>query len=106
MKITYSKGYTPTPNLRSLEHGEVFRPRNSQRVYMTTAYTGMDDIFSNTAYEDYVDNIQSFDFDDCPPCADDLRACVDLSNGTMIFFHLDIEVVVLESELNIIEEND
>lgn len=105
MKITYSKGYTPTPKLRSLEAGEVFRPKNSQRVCMVTAYTGMDDdLFSGTALEDYVLNVQNFDFDDCPPEVDELRACVDLSNGTMVFFHLDIEVVVLECELNIAEE--
>lgn len=106
MKITYSKGYTPTPKLRSLEAGEVFRPKNSQKVYMTTQYVGMDDIFSDTAFEDYVLNVQNFDFDDCPPSADELRACVDLSNGTMVFFHLDIEVRLLECELNITEEKE
>lgn len=104
MKITYSKGYNSYPELRQLEQGEVFRPKNSQRVYMATMYTGLDGIFSETAYEDYVENVQNFDFDDCPPSADELRACIDLSNGTMVFFHLDIEVKVLESELNIIEE--
>ena len=106
MKITYSKGYTPTPKLRSVDQGEVFSPRNSQKVYMATLYTGYDDIFSDTAYEDYAENIQNFDFDDCPPTARELRACVDLSNGEIVFFHLDIEVKVLECELNIIEEND
>lgn len=104
MKITYSKGYTPAPTLRSLEQGEVFRPKNSQKVYMTTMYTGADDIFSDTAYEDYFENIQSFEFDGCPPIVDELRACIDLSNGTMVFFHLDIEVRPLECELNITEE--
>lgn len=106
MKITYSKGYIPTPKLSSLKVGEVFRPTNSQRVYMKTAYTGFDDIFSDTAYEDYVENIQNFDFDDCPPTASELRACADLENGDIVFFHLDIEVRPLECELNIIEEND
>ena len=106
MKITYSKGYTPTPKLRSLDQGEVFRPKNSLKVYMTTMYNGMDDIFSDTAYEDYVENVQNFDFDDCPPRANELRACIELSSGDIVFFHLDIEVRSLESELNIIEEND
>ena len=106
MKITYSKGYTPYPKLRSLNAGDVFRPANSQRVYMTTEYGGLDGIFSDTAFEDYVENIQSFDFDDCPPGPRDVRACIDLSDGTIVFFHLDIEVRVLESELNIIEENE
>jgi hypothetical protein len=104
MQITYSKGYIPTPKLRELDQGEVFRPKNSQRVYMPTAYTGMDDIFSNTAFEDYVLNVQNFDFDDCPPNADELRACINLVDGTIVFFHLDIEVRVLECELNIVEE--
>lgn len=104
MKITYSKGYTPRPTLKLLNYGEVFRPTNSQRVYMVTAYTGYDDIFSNTAYEDYLENVQNFDFDDCPPTANELRACIDLSNGKMVFFHLNIEVKVLKCELNIIEE--
>ena len=103
MKITYSKSYTPTPKLRSLEAGEVFRPENSLRVYMTTRYTGMDDIFSDTAFDDYVLNIQNFDFDDCPPNADELRACIDLENGKIVFLHLDIEIRPLECELNIIE---
>lgn len=106
MKITYSKGYTPSPKLRSVEQGEVFRPKNSQRIYMTTMYTGLDDIFSETAYEDYFDNIQNFDFDNCPPSADELRACVDLSNGEIVFFHLDTEVKLFGCELNVIEEND
>ena len=104
MKITYSKGYIPTPKLRELDQGEVFRPKNSQRVCMVTAYTGMDDIFSDTAFEDYVLNVQNFDFDDCPPSADELRACVDLTSGEIVFFHLDIEVRLLECELNVIEE--
>lgn len=104
MQITYSKGYTPTPKLNLLEDGEVFSPKNSQKVYMVTAYTGMDDIFSNTAYEDYVENVQNFDFDDCPPTASELCACIDLENGKIVFFHLDIEVKVLECELNIVEE--
>ncbi len=106
MKITYSKGYTPTPKLHSLKAGEVFRPTNSQKVYKVTAYMGMDDIFSDTAFEDYVENVQNFDFDDCPPSADELLACTDLTNGSIVFFHLDIEVKPLECELNIIEEND
>ena len=104
MKITYSKGYTPTPTLRSLEQGEVFRPINSQRVYMPTIYTGLDDIFSETATDDYYENIQNMDFDH--DHANLYRACVDLSNGTIVFFHLDIEVRPLESELNIIEETE
>lgn len=106
MRITYSKGYTHHPKLRELEQAEVFRPKNSQRVYMTTMYTGLDDIFSETAYEDYVENVQNFDFDDCPPNANELRACIELSSGDIVFFHLDIEVKPLECELNIIEEND
>lgn len=102
MKITYSKGYIPTPTLRSLEQGEVFRPENSLKVYMKTAYTGFDDIFSDTAYEDYAENIQNLDFD----TARDLRACVDLSNGEIVFFHSDIKVRVLECELNIVESEE
>jgi hypothetical protein len=100
MKITYSKGYTPYPKLRSLGIGDVFRPKNSQKVYITTMYIGTDDIFSDTACENYIENIQNFDLDNTK----DFRACVDLSNGTMVFFHLDIEVRELECELNIIEE--
>ena len=102
MKITYSKGYTPAPTLRSLEQGEVFRPLNSQKVYMTTEYTGLDDIFSEIAVEDYYENIQNMELD--YEHANLYRACVDLSTGTMVFFHLDIKVRVLEYELNIIEE--
>ena len=104
MKITYSKGYTPDPTLNSLKVGEVFRPINSQRIYMKTAYKGVDDIFSNTAYEDYIENIQSFDFDDCPPIPKELCACIDLTDGTIVLFHLDITVKMLKCELNIIEE--
>ena len=104
MKITYSKGYTPAPKLRELETGEVFRPLNSQRVYMTTMYTGLDDIFSETAVNDYYENIQNMELD--YEHANLYRACVDLSTGTMVFFHLDTKVRPLESELNIIEEND
>ena len=102
MKITYSKGYTPYPKLRELEQAEVFRPKNSQRVYMATAYTGLDDIFSETAVDDYYENIQNMDFDH--DNAHHYRACIDLEDGTMVFFHLDIEIRPLESELNIIEE--
>ena len=61
MKITYSKGYTPAPKLRELEIGEVFRPLNSQQVYISTMYTGLDDIFSETAVEYYYENIQNME---------------------------------------------
>jgi hypothetical protein len=101
MKIIYSKGYTPAPTLRSLKLGEVFRPLNSQRIYMTTMYTGLDDIFSDTAYGEYALNIQTIDD---PYNAAELRACIDLENGKIVFFHFDIQVKVLECELNIVEE--
>lgn len=104
MKITYSKGYTPAPTLRSLDQGEAFRPLNSQRVYMPTMYTGLDDIFSETAVEDYYENIQNMDFDhDNAQC---YRACVDLLTGIMVFFHLDTKVRILECELNIVESEE
>jgi hypothetical protein len=68
---------------------------------MTTVYTGMDDIFSNTSYQDYYDNIQ-YHADE--PDADFLRACVELGTGVITFFHLDIEVEEVECCLVIEEE--
>ena len=104
MKITYSKGYIPHPQLCSLKLGEVFRPINSQRIYMKAAHTGLDDIFSETAVEDYYENIQNVELD--KDHANHYWACIDISNGNIVFFHRDIEIKPLECELNIIEEND
>lgn len=101
MKMAYKNKTNTCSTLRTLDQATVFRPRNSRTLYMTTKYTGMDDIFSNTAYEDYYENIQ---YHDNEPSADYLCACVELDTGNIVFFHSNIEVEQVECCLVIEEE--
>ena len=84
------KNYT---ELFHIESGEVFRPVNSQQVFMKLANDFTDDIWNECESRicDYYENPQNQDFDG----AYELRPCVDMTTGEIIVFHQDLRVVKL-----------
>ena len=84
------KNYT---NLFYIESGEVFRPVNSQQVYMKLYNDLADNIWNEceSRIYDYFENPQNHDFNDIY----ELRPCVDMTTGEIVFFHQDLRVVKL-----------
>ena len=107
MKITYEKTNKPYKYLEDLGVGTIFRPKNSQTLYLVTDHTGGDEVFDEdmSTYYAKEDNIQNFDYDDVPPKGHDLVVAVDLLYGNLHFFHHMILVELLDCEL-IVKEND
>ena len=85
------KNYT---ELFHIESGEVFRPVNSQQVYMKLWNELCDDCWNecDSRLYDYYENPQDRDFNDV---REEARACVDMVTGEIMLFHRDLRVVKL-----------
>ena len=93
MKISIKdhKNYT---DLCYIESGEVFRPVNSQQVYMKL-YNDLNDgcwTECESRLYLYYENIQNHEVNDT--CSETIP-CVDMVTGEIVLFHTDLRVVKL-----------
>lgn len=93
MKISI-KDHTNYTNLCYIESGEVFRPVNSQQVYMKLYNEIDDDIWNecNSPLYNYYENPQN---QELVNGIEDAKPCVDMTTGEIVFFHQDLRVVKL-----------
>ena len=93
MRIT-TKDHKNYTNLVYIESGEVFRPVNSQQVYMKLWNELYDDCWNecDSRLYDYYENPQDRDFNDV---REEARTCVDMVTGEIVLFHRDLRVVKL-----------
>ena len=92
-----NKNYT---ELCYIESGEIFRPVNSQRVYMKLYNEMCDDCWNEceSRLYDFYENPQDHDLNDI---CNEARPCVDMITGEIVLFHLDLRVVKLKYVLEI-----
>ena len=102
MKIEYAI-LKDTKKLENVDGGAIFRPINSQEIYLALDITAQNDIFytDNYAVEDKWLNYQNHTLE----TYNDLIACVNLNDGDLVFFHKDLEVIELNHKLLIESEN-
>ena len=105
MKINYEKTVPITPNLNEVRSGDLFRPVNSEHVYMRTNAHGSDEFTSEKELplrklfldiQNTYKNLEDIDYED-------LIFCVDMECGKLILLHGGIEVEKLIGELMIKE---
>lgn len=100
MNITMKdhKNYT---ELFYIENGEIFRPTNSLTVYLKLANDYTDDIWNecDSRIMDYFENPQNQEVGDMR----ELRPCVDMTTGEIVFFHEQLSVVRLNYLLEVEE---
>jgi hypothetical protein len=99
MKIT-TKDHKNYVNLYDIDSGEVFRPVNSQRVFMKL-WNEMNELLWNECEShlyDYYENPQEQELNDI---CDEGRACVDMATGEIIIFHRDLRVVKLKYAMEV-----
>ena len=99
MKISTkdNKNYT---ELCYIESGELFRPVNSQQVYMKLYNEACDDCWNQTESRlyNFYENPQDQELNDIYV---DTRPCVDIVTGEIVFFHQDLRVVKLKYNMEI-----
>jgi hypothetical protein len=99
MKISIKdhKNYT---ELCYIESGEVFRPVNSQQVYMKLYNETCDDCWnqSESRLFNLYENPQDHEVENI---YEETRPCVDMVTGEIIFFHQDLRVVKLNYVLEV-----
>ena len=107
MKITYEKANNQYWVVGELPNGAIFRPKNSLELYMVTNHRADDEIINSDMAICYAndDNIQNFDYDDCPPRNYELIGCINIPYAELHFFHQQLVVELLDCEL-IVKEND
>ena len=104
MKVEYVNQNTPV-RLKAVSSGEVFRPTNSQRLYIATDLTALDDLFTDsvTVWDSYVDNPQGImgvvEYD----TFGDWVVCYDIEFKTICVMHSATEVCVLNATLQVEE---
>ena len=98
MKISIQdhKHYT---ELFYIESGDIFRPVNSLTVYLKLANDYTDDIWNecDSRIIDYFENPQNHEVGDMR----ELRPCVDMETGEIVFFHENLRVVKLNYILEV-----
>lgn len=101
MNIEFTDSIKQHKKLYELEEGFIFRPTNSQKIFIKLDKTALSEMFSNSESRliDYYENLQGHTFN----LYDDLIACVNLIEGQLVFLHTDDMVVELDHKL-IIEE--
>ena len=94
MKIS-TKDHANYTNLFYIESGEIFRPVNSQQVYMKLYNDYTDDCWNECESRlfDYFENPQNHEIVNG---IEDTRPCVDMTTGEIVFFHQDLRVVKLK----------
>lgn len=102
MKIEYVNQLIPT-RLEKVNPGKVFRPTNSQRLYIATDLTALDDLFTDNkeVWDEYADNPQGImgvvEYD----TFGDWVVCYDIEFKTICVMHCATEVYVLNTTLQI-----
>lgn len=106
MKIRYTnKPQDPNPMLKELSIGALFRPINSNTIYLLTGLYGESHLLTDSSkvlWENFRD-IQ-FDFHDKEEFDEghdytELLLCVDIESGKAELLHKDITVVIIDAEL-------
>ena len=102
MKIEYAI-LKDTKKLDDVKGGSIFRPTNSQEIFLALDITAQNDIFytDNYAVENIWLNYQNHTLE----TYNDLIPCVLLNDGDLVFFHKDLEVIELNHKL-LIESED
>ena len=102
MKIEYVNQLIPT-RLEKVNPGKVFRPTNSQRLYIATSLTALDDLFTDSAtvWDAYVDNPQNIMSTVGYDTFGDWVVCYDIEFKTICVMHCATEVCVLNATLQI-----
>ena len=100
MKISMkdNKNYT---ELFYIESGDIFRPTNSLTVYLKLANDYTDDVWNENSNRimDYFENPQNNEVINIR----DLKPCVDVETGEIVFFHNDLRVIKLNYLLEVKE---
>lgn len=105
MKINYERTVPITPKLNEVRPGELFRPTNSENVYMRTNHQGSDDFTSEKEpplrkmfidVQDTYDNPEDIDYEE-------LVFCVDMETGKLVLLSAAVKVEKLIGELMIKE---
>lgn len=102
MKIEYVNQLIPT-RLEKVNPGKVFRPTNSQRLYIATDLTALDDLFTDREdmWDKYIDNPQNImGTVECDSFGDWV-VCYDIEFKTICVMHYATEVYVLNTTLQI-----
>lgn len=88
-------------NLWEIDSGEVFRPVNSQRVFMKLWNELTDDCWNECESRlfDYYENMQDQEL--LEDIRDEGRACVDMATGEISIFHRDLRVVKLKYAMEV-----
>lgn len=102
MKIEYVNQSTPV-RLEKVNPGEVFCPTNSQRLYIATDLTALDDLFTDNedVWDQYTDNPQNIASTVHHGTFGDWVACYDIVFKTICVMHKATEVYVLNTTLQI-----
>ena len=104
MKVEYVNQNTPI-RLEKVNPGEVFCPTNSQRLYIATDLTTLDDLFTDRedVWDKYIDNPQ--DIMGTVECDSfgDWVVCYNIEFKTVCVMHYATEVCVLNATLQIKE---
>ena len=105
MKINYERTVPITPKLHDVHSGELFRPTNSERVFMRTSGRGGDEFTCDKEqplrklFEDMqeaYERPEDIDYED-------LLFCADMETGKLVLLHSDLKVEKLIGELMIKE---
>lgn len=102
MKIEYVNQLIPT-RLEKVNPGKVFRPTNSQRLYIATELTALDNLFTDNEeiWDEYADNPQNIMSTVGYDTFGDWVACYDIVFKTICVMHKATEVYVLNTTLQI-----
>lgn len=102
MKVEYVNQSTPI-RLEKVQPGEVFRPTNSQHLYIATDRTILDDIFIGDvdAWYEYIENPQNIVSTIERGALGDWVVCYDIEFKTLCIMHCATEVYVLNATLQI-----
>jgi hypothetical protein len=98
MKVNYVNSVNTT-FLNSVEVGALFRPINSLELFIKTVEDASGDLFNEceSRLMDYFENPQDNDWEH----SYDLILCVSITNGEVVLFHRDLEVVELKASVEV-----
>ena len=102
MKVKYVNQAVPI-RLEKVNPGEVFRPTNSQHLYIATDRTALDRIFvdDEDAWYEYIENPQYIMSTIENGAFGDWVVCYDIEFKTLCIMHCATEVYVLNATLQI-----
>ncbi len=105
MKINYERTVPINPRLHEVRPGDLFRPTNSERVFMRTGSRSCDEFTSDkeTPLRKMFEDLQSVYEHQEDIDYDDLLFCVDIESGKLALLHSELKVEKLIGELMIKE---